>query len=207
MARVPRGQHYGVDRRRPWTSPPSTPVPVAACRCVSACSSGKYVEITFRDGGIYRGEVSPEGKPHGQGRLQSPTADDGDSWVYEGSFKDGKRDGVGVCSWADGYHFEGEFSTGLLCGLGAMWDKGKLEWCGRWVKCEFTEGCAVPLRLIPQRTSLSDAGQPLTAINAMRCCTDAVLLLLRLLRFPGCVCPCLQRNKSDASIRNTHFAG
>ena len=106
----------------PSTAAPTVPPAMGASSSAVSASEpfGEYPERTLEPGVTYRGEVSPEGKLHGRGRIQA-VEESGDRWVYEGSFKDGMRDGVGVLSWEDGGHYQGEFTADQRCGLGAQW--------------------------------------------------------------------------------------
>ena len=168
-----------------------------------AQSMDDHDEITLPDGSAYRGELSSKGQPHGQGRLQTPVDKDGGRSVSEGSFKNGKFDGVGVWSFSNGEQYEGEFSAGMPHGLGAQWDKdGNLDLCGRWATGLFAEECAVPLRRIPKGKYIRDAGQPHAAHHGLRCCASTLWLWLT--PHPPFFCAaCLQLNKCDASIQNT----
>lgn len=97
------------------------------------------------------------------GKLNGPAVwmwinDDGDR--FEGLFKNNQRDGPGAYSWKGGGQYEGEWAADHRAGLGARWSKdGKLTHCGRWDESKLMESCAVPLRLIPDGSRLSDAGQ------------------------------------------------
>lgn len=79
---------------------------------------------------------------------------------YEGAFHEGQMEGLGVISWKSGERYEGEWAVGKFSGLGVQWNKdGELVRCGRWAHGEFVECRAVPLRLLPEGTHLSAAGQ------------------------------------------------
>jgi hypothetical protein len=41
-----------------------------------------------------------------------------DGAKYEGKYKEGKKDGKGKLTFADGSYYEGEFSTNEICGFG-----------------------------------------------------------------------------------------
>ena len=50
---------------------------------------------------------------HGKGRT---ILEDGS--MYEGAYRDHKKEGTGVFSWASGETYEGEFSQGMPTGFG-----------------------------------------------------------------------------------------
>ena len=60
--------------------------------------------------GTYTGEML-NGVPSGTGRFDSQN-DRGDTWYYEGQFKNGRFDGQGGCYWSDGYSEVGTYVDG-----------------------------------------------------------------------------------------------
>ena len=80
-------------------------------------ASGQGVREWHTDGKMtsrYEGEMQ-EGKPNGQGVI---TAADGSR--YEGEFRNGKFNGRGVMTTANGSRYEGEFRDGKLNGNGFL---------------------------------------------------------------------------------------
>ena len=65
-----------------------------------------------RISGIYRGECK-NSLAHGKGIAQGID-------MYEGEFKKGLPEGMGVYNWADGSYYEGYWSQGLRDGSGIM---------------------------------------------------------------------------------------
>lgn len=72
-------------------------------------------EILYREGGTYRGGLL-EGKPHGTG-VEFVGGN-----RYEGKFRRGVRNGMGVMHYEDGSKYEGEFVNR------AMHGRGRYEW-------------------------------------------------------------------------------
>lgn len=62
--------------------------------------------------GSYSGEVV-DGVPNGYGRFDSQN-DSGDTWYYEGYFKNGRFDGQGGVYWSDGYSEVGTYIDGAF---------------------------------------------------------------------------------------------
>ena len=62
--------------------------------------------IKFKNGDIHEGQVGNDGLPHGKGTLKTS------SGIYEGEFKNGKKEGKAVVRSADGDVYEGEFKNG-----------------------------------------------------------------------------------------------
>ena len=57
--------------------------------------------ITFKNGDIYEGQVSNDRLPHGKGTLKSSIG------IYEGEFKNGKKEGKGIVKYSNGDVYEG----------------------------------------------------------------------------------------------------
>ena len=57
--------------------------------------------ITFENGDIYEGQVGNDGLPHGKGILKDSKK------IYEGEFKNGKKEGKAVVRYATGDVYEG----------------------------------------------------------------------------------------------------
>ena len=64
---------------------------------------------------------------HGKGRT---ILEDGS--MYEGSYRDHKKEGKGVFSWASGEKYEGEFVGGMPCGIGVKTFADGRRYEGRW---------------------------------------------------------------------------
>lgn len=120
---------------------------------------------------VYSGQLV-NGQAHGRGKL---TDSDGSS--YEGEWKEGKRQGLGVWRSAGGAQtYEGQWEADQKHGLGAVLAKdGVFSHCARWENGDGGDCCAVPLRLLPEGKWLSAAGQLAAAallvspILALRC--------------------------------------
>ena len=107
-----------------------------------------------------------DGDVHGRATM---LMSDGDRYV--GSFKHDQFDGLGVLSCENGPRLEGEWTAGKPSGMGAQWDKnGRLVKCGRWSKSVLAKKCAVPLRCLPEKMLLSEAGQYSHAPSILLCC-------------------------------------
>lgn len=75
-----------------------------------------YREVFPKGGPVYYGdniEVCGAWVPHGHGRMTV-----NGTVIYEGEYKNGKRDGLGLIKWADGSTWEGEFVDGNAHGSG-----------------------------------------------------------------------------------------
>ena len=119
---------------------------------------------------IWSGGCAPDGRATGHGTLESLW--ESETSRYEGEFRDGKREGRGVFTgangdryegefrdgepgrgvftWADGDRYEGEFRDGKPHGFGDYRTVGEL-YIGNWVAGCFREG--------DKRTSI---GRPLS---------------------------------------------
>ncbi len=82
-------------------------------RLGAAEGSKESRRIEFTTGDIYFGQVNAAGKPHGKGRMQQATGH-----VYEGSFFDGYKAGIGVYKFANGRVYEGEMYKDVMHGKG-----------------------------------------------------------------------------------------
>eukprot|EP01034_Spumella_vulgaris_P030517 gene30517-37749_t len=75
--------------------------------------SGAWMEITFSNGNVYIGEVSPDSlKRNGSGEL----TDVDDGLIYNGEWKDGKKHGKGEFYFDNGDHIEGLWMNDLAHG-------------------------------------------------------------------------------------------
>jgi len=78
--------------------------------------------------GIYEGERNEANLFDGHGKM---TYSDGD--VYEGEWKDGKKQGFGELRTGSGNHYKGYFEEGLRCGEGMQtWPNGGSLYKGTW---------------------------------------------------------------------------
>ena len=77
--------------------------------------------INFEDGSTYKGEIL-EGKMEGKGAFVSAKNQDNQILKYNGDFKNGKFDGVGILKFYNGDNYNGDFFEGVMHG------KGKLEY-------------------------------------------------------------------------------
>ena len=81
---------------------------------------GSVPVVTSNRGDIYEGPLI-DGKAEGQGKF---TYADGSG--YTGSFRAGKREGSGRQVWADGDMYEGGFKADLIAGIGKYsWSDGR----------------------------------------------------------------------------------
>ena len=67
-------------------------------------SQGVEQLIKFKDGRIYEGTIK-NGRKNGKGRLSFPNGD-----VYDGFWKNGERHGFGEYFWKSGAKYEGQYS-------------------------------------------------------------------------------------------------
>ena len=75
--------------------------------------------------GVYTGEVNEQGIPNGKGKFTTQNAQ-GETWFYEGDFKDGHFEGVGCTTWPSNNETKsGTFAGDRLNGQGksAIGDK------------------------------------------------------------------------------------
>lgn len=80
-------------------------------------------EIKFKNGDVYIGDVV-KGKPHGDGTM---TYNNEDKLVYEGEWKNGKREGKGVSlKKSDNSMYEGEFQNDKPNGLGLLYTEDQI---------------------------------------------------------------------------------
>ena len=88
--------------------------PVAPSTSLSSYQSG----VTGYAGEVVGTDASP--KPHRHGVMISSSGS-----VYEGEFKEGKKEGRGIFSYDNGNTFKGEFKDGFKDGFGCfLWSKG-----------------------------------------------------------------------------------
>merc|ERR1712226_1023825 len=108
-------------------------------RRYSFLMKAKYGKYRYEDGSLYTGQFDTEGRRHGFGKLEF---DDEKKSYYEGEFKNGQTEGLGVLKTpyfimqgqfkqgklngvgrsirCDGLRYEGEFRQGAMCGLGIL---------------------------------------------------------------------------------------
>ncbi|MCY6485878.1 hypothetical protein OW763_16325 [Clostridium aestuarii] len=77
--------------------------------------SGIIKTIRYENGFVYKGLVNQQGKPNGRGRLTFA-----DGFEYEGDFKNGIMDGYGKMTFASGYIYEGEWKNNKRNGKGKL---------------------------------------------------------------------------------------
>jgi len=99
--------------------------------------------MTNSDGTQYRGSFL-DGQPHGQGKILSANGEllfegsfaygykkngkgkesgknkEGESWTYEGEYKNGIWDGKGTIKWNDGTQYTGDWKEGWRTGYGVL---------------------------------------------------------------------------------------
>jgi len=76
-------------------------------------SMAVQLKVTYRDGDVYDGQWSEDGKKNGNGKLIFAN-----KAIYTGQFKDGFFDGSGVLMQPDGAKYEGDFQVGKYHGYG-----------------------------------------------------------------------------------------
>ena len=85
-------------------------------------NKGKYGKMISKDGKVmYEGEYK-NGKRNGYGRMNFNSGE----W-YEGEFKDGKREGKGVFHWDKECYWEGMFKENEMNGMG-VYHEGRDSW-------------------------------------------------------------------------------
>ena len=101
---------------------------VILCFVFIGCGGPKKVSdqqvtlnLTFGDrSGTYTGEVNDQNIPNGQGKFTTKNSK-GETWIYEGQFKNGHFEGQGKETWpGSGQTIEGTFSNDKLNGQGKM---------------------------------------------------------------------------------------
>lgn len=101
---------------------------VILCFVFIGCGGPKKVSdqqvtlnLSFGDrSGTYTGEVNDQNIPNGQGKFTTKNSK-GETWIYEGQFKDGHFEGKGKETWpANGQTSEGTFAKDQLNGQGKM---------------------------------------------------------------------------------------
>lgn len=102
--------------------------------------SGKGV-ATFPNGDTYEGEYTT-GQRHGQGKYTysgGPPAEEGDEppppkGVYEGSWANDKKQGLGVMVYADGTKYHGNWERNKFSGQGAFYYANGDIYAGEWAR-------------------------------------------------------------------------
>lgn len=88
------------------------------------------------------------GKVQGRATQRYPSGD-----RYDGMFKDGDFEGLGVFNWKDGSRYESEWAAGERNGFFAQWNShGEPDGCGRWAE-HALHLCAVPLSVFRRSAS------------------------------------------------------
>ncbi|BAL85093.1 hypothetical protein SELR_pSRC300200 (plasmid) [Selenomonas ruminantium subsp. lactilytica TAM6421] len=104
----------------------ATMVSIAAIFALVGCGGPKTVQnqqvtlsLTYGDrAGVYTGEVNEQNIPNGKGKFETKNSA-GQTWVYEGTFKDGHFDGQGKTTWQGiNQSEEGTYSNDRLNGQG-----------------------------------------------------------------------------------------
>jgi hypothetical protein len=67
--------------------------------------------LSFADGSVYSGDLSSDGRPHGEGVLEWPNSN-----IYQGAFEHGLFHGHGRLSYASGTVIEGQYQNGMANG-------------------------------------------------------------------------------------------
>lgn len=89
--------------------------------------SGEQTTITMSDGAVYAGEVGADGRANGQGVYTFA-----DGIQISGEFRDGLPNGLGVETWPDGRRFEGKYRNGERNGSSVFsWPDG-MRFEGEW---------------------------------------------------------------------------
>jgi len=76
--------------------------------------------LTYPNGNIYKEGTFLDGNLHSIGKMVYENGD-----IYEGDFKHGFRDGLGIYKFHDGDIYEGEFKDGLKDGFGKFTSKSQ----------------------------------------------------------------------------------
>jgi hypothetical protein len=97
----------------------------AAQRHARACMASGYIECDTNTG-VYAGEFR-DGKRNGKGKLTYANGS-----VYEGVFKDGKLNGEGRAVYSDGSVYVGRFEANQMTGQGRMTTPDGLVFEGMW---------------------------------------------------------------------------
>lgn len=99
---------------------------LSLCLCLALAGCGKEITLQLSYGdrtGTYSGETNDAGLPHGQGEFTT-TNESGDSWTYEGEFKNGHFDGEGKTTWKSGAMEYGTYKDDVLVPLSGKEIKG-----------------------------------------------------------------------------------
>ena len=79
-----------------------------------------FVQLTWKSGKKYNGQVQNENIPHGKGIMTWP-----DGKRYTGDFKEGKRDGKGTTTFPNGNKYVGDYKKDERNGKGTFtWSNG-----------------------------------------------------------------------------------
>ncbi len=89
---------------------------------------------TYPNGGIYEGAWK-DGKRNGQGTYTYP-----DGGIYKGEWKDDGANGQGILSYSDGSVYVGKFRNSKRHGWGTMISPEGTKYEGDWRNGEFVEG-------------------------------------------------------------------
>jgi hypothetical protein len=92
-------------------------------------------KLIFKNGDVYEGDVK-DGKPDG---LGSYTSADGSQ--YDGEFRNGKKEGLGTMFWANGEKYSGEWREDKKNGNGNYWpDRSRSYYQGLWKNDKYFRG-------------------------------------------------------------------
>merc|ERR1712238_122380 len=100
---------------------------------------GQGEMVYEEDRRVFEGEWR-HGRWHGNGRASFSNGDSyegeytfADGGQYDGSWKDGRYDGIGTCTWEDGRCYRGEWRNGMAHGQGTeTYPDGNIRHEGQW---------------------------------------------------------------------------
>ena len=95
-------------------------------------SEDLFLELTLKDGSIYKGDWQDGYKMHGKGRWTFP-----DGRYYDGEWVKGVRCGYGIFVWPDGENYEGEWRDNVRHGRGKHTSASGRVWDGMWADDEW----------------------------------------------------------------------